>query len=114
MRVRLWQAAPVHVDEAAALADRLAWKPDHALDEGSARTALPERGVGRAAGDAEHHHLLTLERVGYADGATLRALLRRRRKVPYGANDNFGISTSDLILTQFGAITGGVMSTDGG
>jgi putative ABC transport system permease protein len=40
----------------------------------------------------------------------VRELLRRRRKVPYGANDNFGISTSDQILTQFGAITGGIFA----
>ena len=40
----------------------------------------------------------------------VRELLRRRRKVAYGANDNFGISTSDQILTQFGAITGGIFA----
>jgi putative ABC transport system permease protein len=40
----------------------------------------------------------------------IRELLRRRRKVSYGANDNFGISTSDQILTQFGAITGGIFA----
>ena len=40
----------------------------------------------------------------------IRELLRRRRKVPFGANDNFGISTSDQILTQFGAITGGIFA----
>ena len=42
----------------------------------------------------------------------IRELLRRRRKVPYGAPDNFGISTSEQILSQFAAITGGV-SVDG-
>ena len=40
----------------------------------------------------------------------VRELLRRRRKVPYGAADNFGISTSDQIMTQFAAITGGVFA----
>ena len=40
----------------------------------------------------------------------IRELLRRRRKVAYGASDNFGISTSDQILAQFGAITGGVFA----
>jgi putative ABC transport system permease protein len=40
----------------------------------------------------------------------VRELLRRRRKVPYGAPDNFGISTSDQIMTQFAAITGGVFA----
>ncbi|HLA11265.1 MAG TPA: ABC transporter permease [Pyrinomonadaceae bacterium] len=40
----------------------------------------------------------------------IRDLLRRRRKVPFGAPDNFGISTSEQILTQFGAITGGIFA----
>jgi putative ABC transport system permease protein len=40
----------------------------------------------------------------------VRELLRRRRKVPYEKPDNFGISTSDQIITQFGAITGGVFA----
>jgi putative ABC transport system permease protein len=40
----------------------------------------------------------------------VRELLRRRRKVAYGAPDNFGISTSDQIITQFQAITGGVFA----
>ena len=40
----------------------------------------------------------------------IRELLRRRRKVAYGAADNFGISTSEQIISQFGAITGGVFA----
>lgn len=40
----------------------------------------------------------------------IRELLRRRRKVAFGAPDNFGISTSDQIMTQFAAITGGVFA----
>ena len=40
----------------------------------------------------------------------IRDLLRRRRKVAYGKPDNFGISTSDQILTQFAAITGGIFA----
>jgi putative ABC transport system permease protein len=40
----------------------------------------------------------------------VRELLRRRRKVAYGAADNFGISTSEQIISQFGAITGGVFA----
>ena len=40
----------------------------------------------------------------------VREVLRRRRKVAYGARDNFGISTSEQILKQFGAITGGVFA----
>jgi putative ABC transport system permease protein len=40
----------------------------------------------------------------------VRDLLRRRRKVAFGAPDNFGVSTSEQILSQFGAITGGVFA----
>jgi putative ABC transport system permease protein len=40
----------------------------------------------------------------------IRDLLRRRRKVAFGAPDNFGISTSEQILDQFAAITGGVFA----
>lgn len=40
----------------------------------------------------------------------VRELLRRRRKVAFGAADNFGVSTSEQILSQFGAITGGVFA----
>jgi putative ABC transport system permease protein len=40
----------------------------------------------------------------------VRELLRRRRKVAFGAADNFGISTSEQILSQFAAITGGVFA----
>ena len=40
----------------------------------------------------------------------IRELLRRRRKVAYGAPDSFGISTSEQIISQFGAITGGVFA----
>ena len=38
----------------------------------------------------------------------IRQVLRRRRNVPYDKPDNFGVKSSDEILTQFGAITGGV------
>ncbi|MGH9928268.1 MAG: ABC transporter permease [Pyrinomonadaceae bacterium] len=40
----------------------------------------------------------------------IRELLRRRRKAAFGAADNFGISTSQQIISQFGAITGGVFA----
>jgi ABC-type antimicrobial peptide transport system permease subunit len=40
----------------------------------------------------------------------IRELLRRRRKVAFNDPDNFGMQTSDQIITQFGAITGGVFA----
>lgn len=38
----------------------------------------------------------------------IRTILRLRRGVPYGEKDNFGVQTSDEILNQFSAITGGI------
>lgn len=38
----------------------------------------------------------------------IRTILRLRRNVPFGKPDNFGVQTSDQILEQFGAITGGI------
>jgi ABC-type antimicrobial peptide transport system permease subunit len=40
----------------------------------------------------------------------MRELLRKRRKVPFNAPDNFGVSTSEQIIEQFGAITSGVFA----
>ena len=40
----------------------------------------------------------------------MREVLRRRRRVPRDKPDNFGLSTSDQIVEQFGAITGGVFA----
>jgi putative ABC transport system permease protein len=40
----------------------------------------------------------------------VREVLRKRRKVPFNQPDNFGLSTSDQIIEQFGAITGGVFA----
>lgn len=38
----------------------------------------------------------------------MRNILRRMRNVPFGKADNFGVQTSDQIVQQFGAITGGI------
>lgn len=38
----------------------------------------------------------------------VRNILRRKRNVPYDKPDNFGVQTSDQIIKQFGAITGGI------
>lgn len=38
----------------------------------------------------------------------IRLILRKTRNVASGAKDNFGVQTSDEIVKQFGAITGGI------
>ena len=60
--------------------------------------------------DVDDNFVMAQAHVGKMDQAVeeVRDLLRRRRKVAYGAPDNFGVSTSDQIMTQFGAITGGI------
>ena len=40
----------------------------------------------------------------------VRDVLRKRRKVPFDKPDNFGLQTSDAIIKQFGAITGGIFA----
>lgn len=40
----------------------------------------------------------------------VRELLRKRRKVPFNAPDNFGVQTGEQIIEQFGAITSGVFA----
>src|SRR5918992_86376 len=60
--------------------------------------------------DVDDNFVMAQAHAGKMEAAVeeIRDLLRRRRKVPFGAPDNFGISTSEQILTQFGAITGGI------
>ncbi len=62
--------------------------------------------------DVDDNFVMAQARPGQMQPAVeeIRELLRRRRKVAYGAPDNFGLSTSEQILTQFGAITGGVFA----
>ena len=62
--------------------------------------------------DVDDNFVMAQAHAGKMDAAVeeIRELLRRRRKVAFGAADNFGISTSDQILKQFGAITGGVFA----
>lgn len=62
--------------------------------------------------DVDDNFVMAQAHAGMMDQGVeeVRELLRRRRKVAYDAPDNFGISTSDQILTQFAAITGGVFA----
>jgi putative ABC transport system permease protein len=62
--------------------------------------------------DVDDNFVMAQARPGQMKEAVeeIRELLRRRRKVPYDAKDNFGISTSEQIISQFGAITGGVFA----
>jgi putative ABC transport system permease protein len=58
----------------------------------------------------EDHFLMAQAAPGKLDKAVeeIRSVLRRRRKVAYNQEDNFGVSTSDNIIKQFKSITSGV------
>jgi putative ABC transport system permease protein len=62
--------------------------------------------------DVDDNFVMAQARPGQMQEAVeeIRDLLRRRRKVTFDKPDNFGISTSDQIITQFQAITGGVFA----
>jgi putative ABC transport system permease protein len=62
--------------------------------------------------DVDDNFVMAQARPGRMHDAVeeIRDLLRRRRKVSFDKPDNFGISTSDQIITQFQAITGGVFA----
>jgi putative ABC transport system permease protein len=73
---------------------------------------LPYLTLRKLYPDVDDNFVMAQAHAGKMDAALeeIRELLRRRRKVAYGAPDNFGVSTSDQILTQFGAITGGIFA----
>ena len=60
--------------------------------------------------EVKDNFVLAQAQPGLMDEAVeeIRELLRRRRKVPFEQKDNFGIQTSDQLISQFSAITGGV------
>jgi putative ABC transport system permease protein len=62
--------------------------------------------------DVDDNFVMAQARPGQMHDAVeeIRDLLRRRRKVSFDKPDNFGVSTSDQIITQFQAITGGVFA----
>ena len=62
--------------------------------------------------DVDDNFIMAQARPGQMTQAMeeMREVLRRRRKVPFNAPDNFGLQTSDQIIQQFGAITGGVFA----
>lgn len=62
--------------------------------------------------EVDDNFVMAQARPGMMDEAVeeIRDLLRRRRKVAFDKPDNFGISTSDQIISQFQAITSGVFA----
>jgi putative ABC transport system permease protein len=73
---------------------------------------LPYQTLKQLYPDVDDNFIMATARPGRMREAVeeVRELLRRRRKVAYDQPDNFGLSTSDQIIEQFGAITGGVFA----
>ncbi len=73
---------------------------------------LPYLTLRKLYPDVDDNFVMAQARPGMMQQAVeeIRELLRRRRKVEFGKPDNFGISTSDQIISQFSAITGGVFA----
>jgi len=73
---------------------------------------MPYQTLRKSYPEVKDNFVMAQARPGQMQQAVeeVRELLRRRRKVAFAAPDNFGISTSEQILSQFGAITGGVFA----
>ena len=73
---------------------------------------LPYLTLRKLYPDVDDNFVMAQARPGQMKPAVeeIRELLRRRRKVAFDKPDNFGISTSEQIISQFGAITGGVFA----
>ncbi|MBX3277980.1 MAG: ABC transporter permease [Acidobacteria bacterium] len=71
---------------------------------------LPYETLRKIYPNVKENFVMAQARTGMMDRAVdeIRQVLRKRRNVPYGKPDNFGISTSKDILDQFAAITGGI------
>ncbi len=71
---------------------------------------LPFKTIKQLYPANEDCFIMTTARPGKVNEALeeIRNILRRNRQVPFGEPDNFGVQTSDQILEQFGAITGGI------
>ncbi len=71
---------------------------------------LPFKTIKQQYPANEDCFIMTVAKPGKVNEAVeeIRDILRQRRNVPFGKPDNFGVTTSDQILEQFGAITGGI------
>ncbi|MGH9901411.1 MAG: ABC transporter permease, partial [Pyrinomonadaceae bacterium] len=73
---------------------------------------LPYLTVQQLYPDVDDNFIMAQAKAGRMKEALeeVREVLRRRRRVAFNKPDNFGVSTSDQIIEQFGAITGGVFA----
>lgn len=71
---------------------------------------LPFKTIKQLYPQNEDCFIMTTAKPGKMDAALdeIRNILRMERNVPFDKPDNFGVQTSDQIIKQFGAITGGI------
>jgi putative ABC transport system permease protein len=71
---------------------------------------LPFKTIKQLYPDNEDCFIMAMAKPGKMNEALeeVRHILRRQRNVPADKPDNFGVQTSDQIIKQFGAITGGI------
>ena len=83
-----------------------------AEDPGNENKAVyvPYESLHKMYPNVKEHFVIAMSKPGKLDQAVeeIRQVLRKRRKVAFGQEDNFGVQTSKGIIEQFGAITGGV------
>jgi len=71
---------------------------------------LPYETIRKIYPNIKEHFIIAQAAVGKTDQAMdeIRQVLRKRRKVAYNQEDSFGVQSSEGIIEQFKAITGGV------
>ncbi len=71
---------------------------------------IPYETIRKMYPNVKENFIMAQAEPGKLDEAVdeIRQTLRKRRKVAYGQPDNFGITTSQGLVEQFGAITGGI------
>src|SRR5262252_3706034 len=71
---------------------------------------LPYNVARKLKPNSEDVYLLAVARAGHMQEAMdqVTDMLRVRRNVPYGKPDNFGIETTESLISSFHAITGGI------
>lgn len=74
--------------------------------------ALPYQTLRAMYPGNQEHFVMAVARPGEVQKAVdeIRTTLRRKRGVAFNDPDNFGVSTSDQIVEQFNAITGGIFA----
>ncbi len=105
----LIDSRPFRVIGVLAKRDNFLVADDDAQNENKA-VYIPYETVHRMFPALDDHFVMAAAKPGQLDKSVeeVTAVMRRQRKTPLASDNNFGVSTSDNIVTQFRQITGGV------